>query len=92
MADEEKKDPKSPYGRFSLEDIVAIEAGHYFIQVGSDIFCYNEKEVFTRDRAEMFYDSIFKDLTAMKEKGDEVAQADAKACLFYLRIHKMRVH
>lgn len=89
---EEKKDPKSPYGQYSLEEVIQVEAGHYFIQIGSDIFAFDGKMAFTRDRAEMFYDSLFKDLTLLKEQGSKQEQEDAKAALFYLRIHPMKVH
>lgn len=88
---DEKKVPKSPYGQYSLEDVMLIEAGHYFIQVGGDIFSYDGKMAFSRDRAEMFYDNIFKDLTTMKENGDEKSSDDARSCLFFLRIHPMRI-
>lgn len=89
---DEKKDPKSPYGQYSISDVVLVEAGHYFIQVGTDIFSYDGKMAFSRSRAEHFYDSIFKDLTTMKEKGNKEEQADAITCLRLLRIFPMRIH
>lgn len=88
----DEKDPKSPYGQYSIADVVLVEAGHYFIQVGSDIFSYEGKMAFSRSRAEHFYDNIFKDLTAMKENGNKEEQDDAKACLRLLRIFPMRIH
>jgi len=69
-----------------------VEYGNYFIQVGSDIFSFDGKMAFSRQRAEYFYDGIFKDLTAMKEKGNPREQEDAKSCLLLLRIIPMRVH
>lgn len=89
---DEKKDPKSPYGQYTEHEVMLVEAGHYFIQVGSDIFSYDGKMAFSRSRAEHFYDSIFKDLTAMKENGNKQEQADAKTCLGLLRIFPMRIH
>lgn len=90
MSDE--KDPKSPYGQYTEEDVVMVEYGNYFIQVGDDIFSYDGKMAFSRQRAEFFFDGIFKDLTTMKEKGNPKEQEDAVACLQRLRIVPMRVH
>lgn len=87
-----EKEDKSPYGQYSVEEVILVEAGHYFIQVGGDIFSFDGKMAFSRERAEMFYDTIFNDLNSMKENGTEIQQADAKSCLFFLRIHRMRIH
>ena len=84
--------PKSPYGQYSEEEVVLVEYGNYFIQVGSDIFSFDGKMAFSRKRAEFFYDGILKDLTTMKEKGNPKEQEDAKTCLLLLRIIAMRVH
>lgn len=92
MSDEKDPPAKSPYGNYSEHDVMLVESGHYFIQVGSDIFSFDGKMAFTRDRAEHFFDGIFKDLTLMKKNGNDVEQKDAKACLLWLRIFPMRVH
>ena len=88
----EKDEPKSPFGQYSEHDVMVVEAGHYFLQVGSDIFIFDGKMAFTRDRVEKFYDGIFKDLTLMKETGSPEEQGDAKAVLLHLRIFPMRIH
>jgi len=90
MSDE--KDPKNPYVTYTLEEIMQIEAGHYFIQVGTDIFSDDGKMAFSKDRAEHLYDNILKDLTIMKKDGTELEQADAQGCLLFLQIHKMRIN
>ena len=92
MMSDQKKDPKSPYGQYSEEEVMQVEAGHYFIQVGADIFSHDGKMAFNRDRAESIYDNIFDDLTAMKENGTDKQKEDAESCLLFLRIHPMRVH
>ncbi len=89
---EEKKDEKSPYGQYTIEDVVAVEAGHYYIQVGSEIYAHNEKMAFVRDRTEALYDSIFEDLTAMKKHGTKRQKKDAEICLMHLKIFPMRIH
>jgi hypothetical protein len=88
---EENGEPKSPYGQYSEHDIMLVEAGNYYIQVGSDIFTLDGKMSFSRKRAEFIYDGIFKDLTLLKENGNSIEQEDAKTCLSMLRIFPMRV-
>lgn len=89
---DDKKDPKSPWGQYSEEEVIQVEAGHYFIQIGVDIFENEGKMAFTRETAEKLYDGIFEDLMAMKENGTEKQKEDATGCLLFLRIHPMRVH
>jgi hypothetical protein len=89
---EENGEPKSPYGQYSEHDIVLVEAGNYFIQVGNDIFTVDGKMAFSRKRAEFFFDGIQKDLTLLKKNGTSLEQEDANACLLLLRIIPMKVH
>jgi hypothetical protein len=89
---DEKEDDKNPFITYSLEEIMQIEAGHYFIQIGTDVFSEEGKMAFSRDRAEHLYDGILEDLTLLSENGNEIQQADAKACLLFLQIHSMRIH
>lgn len=87
-----KKTEKSPYGQYSVEDIIATEAGTYVIQVGDDLFSYNGKMGFTLDRAEKFYNNIFNGLNEMKVSGNEVEKEDAIKCLLLLKMYPLRIH
>lgn len=89
MAD--KKVSKSPYGKYSLEDIIQAEAGNYVIQVGDDLFSYNGKMAFSRRRAEMFYDDIIAGLNDMKKNGNDIEKEDAVKCLLLLRMMPFRI-
>ena len=90
---EENEDPKNkPYGQYTEEDVLMVEYGHYYVQVGGDIFSRDGKMAFTRARAEHFYDGILKDLNDIKETGTRREKEDAKSCLLWLRIIPMRVH
>lgn len=88
----EKNDIKSPYGQYTLDEVMEVEAGNYFIQVGVDIFSHDGRMVFSRERAEFFFDKIFRDLTNMKKNGSKEVLSDAEACLFFLKIVPMRLH
>jgi hypothetical protein len=83
---------KSPYGNHSVEDVFMAEVGNYYIQVGHEIFEYEGKMVFSRDRAEAFFDDIVDDLNDLKENGDELEKKNAHKNLLYLKIFPFRVH
>ena len=87
-----KKAEKSPYVRYTEEEIVAAEYGHFVIQVGGDLFSYNGKMAFTRERADKFYDDIIEGLTDMKKNGNEVEKEDAVKCLIMLKMFPLRIH
>ena len=94
MADEKKdeKNEKGPYGNYSIQDVIEAEAGHYVIQVGGDLFSYNGKMAFSRDRTNRFYVDILNGLNHMKEHGSELEKEDALRCLLFLRVYPLRIH
>lgn len=92
LMSDDKKEKKEVFGQYTVEEVAVIEFGHYYLQVGADIFSYNDKLAFSRDRAEHFYDSVLRDLIVMEKSKDPVAKQDAKSCMLHLRICKMRLH
>lgn len=86
------KEEKSPYGKYTIEEIVQAESGHYVIQVGGDLFSYNGKMAFSRARVEKFFDDIFLGLNDMKENGSDLEKDDALKCLSMLKIYPLRIH
>ena len=89
----DKKAEKSPYSGHSIEEVMAVEIGHYYIQVGDGIFeSDNGKLAFSRDRAEEFMDHIWKGLMEMKEVGNSKERKEAEACFLNLRIIPLRFH
>jgi len=87
-----KKINKSPYVHYSVEEISAAETGHYVIQVGGDLFSYNGKMAFVRDRADKFYQDILDGLNDMKKNGSDIEKEDALKCLLMLKMFPLRIH
>lgn len=87
-----KKTEKSPYGKFSIQDVAEAEAGHFVIQVGADLFSYNDKMAFNKERTEKFFEDILNGLNDMKENGSKEEREDALKCLINLRIYPLRIH
>ena len=89
----DKKVEKSPYGSFSVQEVMEAEAGTYVIQVGADLFSLpNGKMAFSKDRAEYFYQEVRRGLLHMKENGEEHERKEAHECLLYLKIHPLRIN
>ncbi len=88
----ETKKSKSPYGQHSIDDVIALEAGNYVIQIGGELFSYNGKIAFSRERADKFFDEILEGLHDMKKNGSPEDQEDAVKALLLLKIHPLRIH
>ena len=88
----EKKEIKSPYGKYSEKEIEMVERGSYVIQVGDDLFSYNGKMGFSLQRAESFYSDIMNGLHEMKKSKNQVEREDAVKCLLLLKIFPFRIH
>ena len=86
-----KKVSKSPFGKYTVDEVIQAEAGNYVIQVGDDLFTYNGKMAFSRQRAEMFYDDIIAGLNDMKKNGSKIEREDAVKCLLLLRMLPFRI-
>lgn len=91
MSDEKKE--KSPYGKHSVEDVMATEAGRYYIQLGDDMFeSETGKMAFDRDRAEYFFNQIREGLDNLKANGTESEKEEAVWVLGNLRMIPLRIH
>lgn len=88
----EKKTDKSPYGQYTVKEVIEAEAGNYVIQVGGDLFSYNGKMAFTKDRADMYYENVLAGLNDMKKNGSDLEKEDAVKCLIHLKIYPLRIH
>jgi hypothetical protein len=87
-----KKD-QNPYGKYTTEDVIASESGHYYLQVGPEIFTLpNGMMAFEKDRIEYFFDQMFIKLNNLKKNGTAAQQADAKFFLSTLQIRPLRIH
>lgn len=84
-------DKKAP--KFTEQDLIEAEAGHYYIQIGDDIFITEDGMMaFNKKRAEHFFDVARAGLEDMKQNGNEQLRTDAVSCLMFLRIHPLRIH
>lgn len=88
-----KKPEKSPYGEYTVEEIMATEEGHYYIQIGDGMFESDSGKVaFPKERAEHFYMSVLQGLKDMKENGSIEEIEEANKCLLNFRIIPLRFH
>lgn len=85
-------DEKSPYGKFSVADVVAAENDTYILQMGDDLFTENGYYAFRKEKAENLYDIIRESYEGIKKEGNEDDQKDAIWRLQTLRLHPLRIH
>lgn len=83
---------KSPFVKYTPEQIVEAESNSYMILLGSDLFSYNGKYTFTKDKAEHYMEQIEGGLLEMLETGNEEEKEEAIMCLFLLKILPFRLH
>lgn len=83
---------RSPYGKYSVQDVMKAEMGRYVIQVGDDLFSYNGKTAFSKDRAERYYYQIWDGLEDMFKNGNKKERADAYKCLIRLQMFPLRIN
>jgi hypothetical protein len=87
------KHPKNPYADYTIEQIMAVEADKFVIQVGADLL-QNEagKMAFSKDRTDELFGQILINLNEMKESADPQERQDALSCLNSLHIWPLRIH
>lgn len=88
-----KKEEKGPPKGRSLEELMKVEAGYYYIQIGDNLFeSESGKLVFQKDRAEYFFAAVWQGLRDMKENGTKEEVEEANHCLLHFRIIPLRFH
>lgn len=88
-----KKEERSPYHPFTVEEVMAAEAGQYYIQIGVEIFSSeNGKMAFSKPRAEELFETVMAGLLDMKKNGNEEEQEEAIKALLHFRIYPLRIH
>ena len=81
------------YGGYTAEEVVAIEAMHYYIQIGDEMLeSETGKLSFGKGRAEQLFSQVFEGLRHMKKFGTQEEKADAEHCLLNFRIWPLRIH
>lgn len=88
-----KKPEKSPYRDHTIKEVMQVESGAYYIQMGDSMFeSESGKIAFSKERAEHFFMAVWEGLNDMRLNGDEKAQEDALHCLLNFRIIPLRFH
>lgn len=88
-----KKPEKSPYKDHTIEEVMQVEAGSYYIQIGDGMFeSESGKLAFNKDRADHYYGVVWQGLADMKEHGSPEEQEEALKCLLNFRIIPLRFH
>lgn len=89
----DKKEEKSPYRSYTVKEVMELENGTFFIQIGDGLFeSETGKVAFTKDRAEYYYSVINNGLRDMKENGTPEDQKEAHDSLMNFRILPWRFH
>lgn len=83
---------RSPYGKFSIADVMAAESGNFIIQIGDELFEENSFYAFQKEKAENLYDIVRESLEGIKKEGSELEQLDAIKRLQNLRLLPLRIH
>lgn len=84
---------KSPYKHFTIEQVEAAERGHFYIQIGQDIFTTETGHMaFNKDKTDKFFLQLWDALDHMKKTGNKKEVEDAHICLNNLKIFPLRIH
>lgn len=81
------------YNGHTIEEVMSIEAEHYYIQIGDSMLeSESGKLSFKKDRVEDMFEQIWESLKHMRKHGTDEEKADALKCLMSFRIHPLRIH
>jgi hypothetical protein len=87
------KKEKSPFGKYSQEQIEEAESKNFIILLGHDLFCNEEgRYTFLKEDAEVYHDQIRGGLMEILENGSMTEKQEAEVCLFFLKILPFRLH
>lgn len=88
-----KKTEKNPYKNSTIEEVMQVEIGSYYIQMGENMFeSETGKLAFSKERAEHFFSVVMKGLRQMRDSGSEEEKGNAFECLLNFRIIPLRFH
>ena len=84
--------PKSPFGRYTPEQIFAAEATTYVVLAGIDFYDMNGNYFFTKGSAVRHYNKIHRQLVIQSQEGTNKQRNNARRVLNNLKIQQMRIH
>lgn len=83
---------KSPYGKFSIEQVARAEAFTFIIQIGKELYSEGEFYAFTKDRIDYHAHVILTKLRDMIKNGSQEEKTDALRNIWNFRILPLRIH
>jgi hypothetical protein len=83
---------KSPFVKYSEEQIAKAEATRYVISMGNDFFSLDGKYTFSKSKAESYHDHVIDGLLEIIETGTDPEIEEAEFCLFNLKILSFKLH
>lgn len=86
------KEKKSPFGKYTQEQVEQAEANNYIILLGHDLFSFEGKYTFGKEDAELYHEQIIGGLMEILENGSAAEKEEAEVCLFFLKILPFRLH
>lgn len=83
---------KSPFIKYTPEQVADAEATNFVILLGHDLFSYEGKYTFIKEDAQLYHDQIIEGLLEILDSGTEKEIAEAEVCLFHLKILPFRLN
>lgn len=83
---------KSPYGKYSVAQIMKSEIDAFVIQVGKELFDEGGRVVFTKAAADLYHHKIKENLIDMLDGGDADERQEALEALTQLRVMPLRIN
>lgn len=83
---------KSPFGKYTLEQVAQAEATNFVILLGHDLFSFEGKYTFVKEDAEAYQEQILGGLMDILQNGSEKEMEEAEVCLLNLKILPFRLH
>ena len=83
---------KSPFAGKTVEEVFALEALHYIVVAGSEVFYLNGKWIFDQKTAIRCRDRILRGLVKLLETGTKKEQRHARFLIDTIRIEPFRIH
>lgn len=85
------KKSNGPFVNGTQENIALMETNTFVIQVGSDVYMYNNLIVFQKDHAEKLYFDVLNGLQLMAKEGSPKERRAALKSLYSVRIIPFKV-
>lgn len=83
---------KSPFVSYTAEEILAIEAVTFVLQVGSDMLEIKGNWFFTKKSVNTYYNRVLREILDQLANGNKKQKRSAERALRGLRVLPLRIH